>query len=201
MSRLRKAKIGSALRHNPWFTSASALNHCKHELPRSHVRSKARFKRKCLSRLDYTCYQNSQKTTERFCSTSPENKNVNYSQQPDTIKNRALLAWIRLPRALQNLLQRHLPIEYRVFFYVRLVVLLVGLQVGVFGTVAQHNDSNGEVNKRLTRCLLVTDVLVQVLANKTSWLLSSWSLASWQLLVEGDKLGHSLGVWVGANVL
>lgn len=81
------------------------------------------------------------------------------------------------------------------------MVLLVGLQVGVFSTVSQHDDSNSEVNKRLTRCLLVTDILVQVLADETGWFLGSWSLTSWQFLVEGDKLGHSLGVRVGANVL
>lgn len=77
----------------------------------------------------------------------------------------------------------------------------MGLQVRVLSTVTEENDGNGKVKKRLTGWLVSTDVLVQVSADWAGWLSSSWSVSGWQLLVEGDKLGHSLGVWVGTDVL
>ena len=87
-----------------------------------------------------------------------------------------------------------------VILYVRLVSF-VCLQMRVFGAVTNQTNDNGKVEKGLTRRLVSTDVLVHVLLNKIGWFLQGRSLASWQLLVERNKLHHSLGVGVGANVL
>lgn len=79
-------------------------------------------------------------------------------------------------------------------------MVLVGLQVLILTPVAEQHHQNGKVKNWLGR-LVSTEVLVNVLTEQTSGLLWSRSSTNWQLLVERDKLGHSLGIWVGANVL
>lgn len=81
-------------------------------------------------------------------------------------------------------------------------LVLVVLQVSlVFPSVTSKNDENSEVNQRLTGGVVTVKVSSLVLAPWSGWLLGSRSWTGWQLLVEGNHLGHSLGVRVGANVL
>lgn len=80
--------------------------------------------------------------------------------------------------------------------------MLVVLQVRlVFPDVTSDEHKSSKVHQWLTRCILAVEVGGLVLTPWSSWLLGCRSSTSWQLLVEGNNLGHSLGVRVGADVL